>query len=288
MPARVLPASAPDRGGPPRQVVQCVEVPSGSGHPVLPGAEGVRRDALGGRPLVGLPRAGPRGDLLAQRGVGGLEELRVAHQVQDGVRVPGPGHDQPAPLQEGGAAEPVEYLRRDPFVGEGEAAGVALAQGGVQVRRARLRRVGLLEYDIGQMPGVAGIGQQLGGGVPPVVGGGHPQIEQCGTAPQVQSAAVRVTGRQRARRVAVQGERAGTRAVDEPPGLGVVHGRCGDGVLDQRGHGLHGTVGDGHGFLPVLPLTSTFRRERPAQQGPNGPAPGPTGAHCHGPSRAQP
>lgn len=93
-----------------------------------------------------------------------------------------------------------------------------------------------VEFHVGEVPAVLGAGQQPDRCVQPSVRGGDPQPEQGGAAAEVERAVVGVLVRHATQRIAVQLDDVRARPAHELPGLRVVHGRCRDGVLDQRRH----------------------------------------------------
>lgn len=122
------------------------------------------------------------------------------------------------------------------------------AQGRVEQREASLGVRGCSpEVYLGQEPRVVRIGQEADDRLPSRVDGRYPQIEQGGGAAQMERPVVRIAVRHGACGVAVQLEGATARPEDEPPGLGVMHGRSGDGVLDQRHRGCRFEGLCGHG-----------------------------------------
>ena len=108
------------------------EVPHGSGDIVLTGAEGIRGDSLPPRSVALGARVGPASQLIPHFGVERFAALGVVHQVQHGLHMPCVGNVQPGAFEQGGAAQPVQDVVRDLLVGEGVAAGVPLADSGVE------------------------------------------------------------------------------------------------------------------------------------------------------------
>src|SRR5690606_32689132 len=102
-------------------------------------AEGVLGDAVHGDVRV-RPEPGPALQVLAGAGVQVVPALRVADQVEQGLRVPGAGEVQLRALLRGGVPQDGPQLLREVLVGERVAAGVPLPDRRVQPREVRRYR----------------------------------------------------------------------------------------------------------------------------------------------------